>query len=159
MRLLFPKSLLTVLLVLISMNSWAVANKAADKADAKSLLESAQRAVGQVVKTAQANPQFKSESAKSKPFWDAMKQINLSLDKAQTGLTLKDDTFFSNLASARALAYQAEVAVSMNGGGDKALNTSMETLSGIITRLDESYSKDAVRARNNDKLTASDAAA
>ena len=150
------KMLTVALFVFMAMNSLAAEDTQANKINAKALLDNAQRAVGQVVRAAQANPQLKGGGSKSKPFWDAMKQINVSLDKAQTGLALKDDTFFNHLASARAQVYQAEVAISMTGGGDTALNSSMKTLSGVITRLDEGYSKDAVRARSDEKLTATE---
>lgn len=156
MRMPVFKLLAAVFLMFVFVNSSLAADTQAKKVNAKALLDSAQKAVGQVVRAAQSNSQLKGGGPKSKPFWDAMKEMNVSLDKAQTGLALKDNTFFNHLAAARAQLYQADVAISMNGGGDATLNSAMKTLTGVITRLDEGYSKDKVRARKDDKLTAAE---
>ena len=61
------------------------------RASASDLINNAQSAVGQVVRAAQSDPAFKPDSAASKPFWDAMKDLNQALDKAQTGLRAVSD--------------------------------------------------------------------
>ena len=127
---------------------------AESQADAAELLGQAQRAVGQVVRAAQAVPEFEPSRSEAKPFWSAMKQLNLSLDKAQTGLALKDDTFFTNLATARAEAIQADIAIGMGGaGGNAALADAMKLLSGLLTALDDNYSKEAARLKQGGSLT------
>ena len=99
MKIPFMNMTLIMLCFLFPSMGLADAHESAGQADASKLLSKSQRAVGQVVRAAQANPKMAVGNASSKPFWDAMKEVNEALDKAQTGLTLKDDTFFSNLAT------------------------------------------------------------
>ena len=81
--------------------------KEVQQANAGDLIRSAQRAVGVVVREAKNYATLSSADAKSKPFWDGMKDLNENLAKAETRLTLKDNTFFSSLASATAGFAQA----------------------------------------------------
>ena len=67
----------------------------------------AHRAVGQVVKTARTDAALDTASADAKPFWNAMKELNEALDRTDTGLTLRDETFFTNLAVSVAAVQQA----------------------------------------------------
>ena len=124
--------------------------------NASDLIKNAQRAVGQVVRTAQNDPALEQDEAKAKPFWDAMKDLNENLDKAQTGLSLKDNTFFSSLASASAGFAQADIGITMSGSSDQALGKEMNTLGGIITALNENYSKEAARLKQGGDLTATE---
>ena len=153
MQISFTKLVLLTLTLLVAAPLAAESHEASDQADAAALLNSAQRAVGQVVRAAQANPSLDAGKAEAKPFWDAMKQVNEALEKAQTGLSLKDDTFFTNLAAARAQVIQAEVALRMSGGGNEVLSSSMATLSGLVAKLDDNYSKEAARLKQGGDLT------
>ena len=123
------------------------------KGGAAELISGAQRSVGVVVRAAQSDPALQSGKAEAKPFWDAMKGLNESLDKAQTGLTLKDETFFSNLAVALAQSRQAEIAVTMNKSSNAELKKGMEKLSATLNRLNENYSKEAARLKQGGPLT------
>ncbi len=123
------------------------------QANASDLIKSAQRAVGQVVMAAQNDPSLKQGEAKAKPFWDAMKDLNENLEKSQTGLSLKDNTFFSSLASASSGFAQADIGVTMSGSSDQAIAGAMATLGGIITALGENYSKEAARLKQGGELT------
>ncbi len=147
------QSIITIGLMLFAANLLADSHEAAGQADAKALISHAQQAVGQAVRAAQADPQLDAGKSEAKPFWEAMKGVNESLDKAETGLSLQDQTFFSNLAAARAQVIQAEVAVTMNGGGSAAVQSSMKTLTALVTRLDDNFSKESVRAKQGGKLT------
>jgi len=129
---------------------------AADTANAADLIRAAQRVLGQVVKTAREDPILEPDGADAKPFWEAMKIANESLDKADTALTLEDDTFHSNLALAVAAVQQAEIALVMNGSENAALSSSMDDLANITTALDENYSKEAARLNGSEKLTRSE---
>lgn len=146
-------ALFAICLLLFTSIVMADSHEAAGQADARALIGHAQSAVGQVVRAAQSDPQLDAGKSEAKPFWEAMKGVNESLDKAETGLSLQDQTFFSNLASARALVIQAEVAVTMNGGGSAAVQSSMKTLSELVARLDDNFSKESVRAKQGNKLT------
>lgn len=124
------------------------------QANASDLIRESQRAVGQVVKTAREETALDPEAADAKPFWEAMKVLNESLDKADTGLTLKDETFFSSLAMSVAAVQQAEIALEMNESRSAALQGAMETLSGVVTTLNENYSKEAARLAQGGALSA-----
>ena len=123
------------------------------KANASDLIDSARRAVAVVVKAAKNDASLSSDIAKAKPFWDGMKDLNENLSKAETGLTLKDKTFFESLASASAGFAQAEIGIIMTGGSNKPLGEAMSTLSGILDTLNENYSKESARLKQGGELT------
>ncbi len=128
----------------------------AHQANASDLIKSAQRAVGQVVTAAQKDPALKQDEAKAKPFWDGMKDLNDNLEKAQTSLTLKSETFFRSLASASSSFAQADIGITMSGSKDQTVASAMKTLEGIITSLSENYSKEAARLKQGGELTATE---
>ena len=142
----------TVLMLLAGV----VEAQAAQQANASDLIRSAQRAVGEVVRVAKNYATLSSADAKSKPFWDGMKDLNENLAKAETGLALKDKTFFSSLASASAGFAQAKIALAMSGNSSQQLDKTMDTLSGILDTLNENYSKEAARLKQGGKLTAAE---
>ena len=150
----------TLLSVLVYVSMLLVGSSAsaqdAQQANAGDLIKSAQRAVAQVVNVAQNDPSLKQDEAKAKPFWDAMKDLNHNLERTQTGLTLKDNSFFTSLASARSNFAQADIGVTMSGSGDQAVAGAMGTLGGIITSLNENYSKEAARLKQGGELTATE---
>jgi hypothetical protein len=145
--------LLTAGLMAATANLVADSHEAAGEANAKALIGHAQSAVGQVVRAAQAEPKLDTGKSEAKPFWEAMKGLNESLYKAETGLSLQDQTFFSNVAAARAQVIQADVALTMNGGGSSTVQSSMKTLSELVTRLDDSFSLETARASHGDELS------
>lgn len=130
--------------------------KEVQQANAGDLIRSAQRAVGVVVREAKNYATLSSADAKSKPFWDGMKDLNENLAKAETGLALKDKTFFSSLASASAGFAQAKIGLVMSGNSSLSLDEAMDTLSGILNTLNENYSKEAARLKQGGKLTAAE---
>lgn len=129
---------------------------AQQQASAQDLVRSAQRAVGQVANAAQSDPALKPDSAKAKPFWDAMKELNEALHKAQTGLILKDSTFFSSLATVSALTKQAEVAYQMNNSSDPHVAQGVSALTGIVRTLDDNYSKESARLKQGGELSSAE---
>ena len=128
----------------------------ATTATAADLIGDAQRAVGQVVRAARDDAALDPEAADAKPFWSAMKELNEALDKAGTGLTLKDETFFSNLAVTGAAVRQAEIALDMNSVASPAVREPMNTLSDIVETLNQNYSKEASRLAQGGELTAAE---
>ena len=125
----------------------------AKQANASELIGSAQRAVGMVVRAARDDATLSSDNAKAKPFWDGMKDLNENLAKAETGLTLKDKTFFSSLASASAGFAQAKIGLIMSGNSSQKIDEAMGTLSAILDTLNQNYSKEAARLKQGGKLT------
>lgn len=125
----------------------------ANQANASELIRDAQRAVGIIVRTAKSVPALGLDEAKAKPFWDATKDLNENLAKAETGLTLKDNTFFSSLASANAAFAQAKIGLIMSGASNPSIDEPMELLSGIIKTLNQNFSKEAARLKQGGELT------
>jgi hypothetical protein len=141
-----------VVAVLMLLTS-VVEARGAKQANASDLISSAQRTVGVVVQVAKKDPALSSGKSKAKPFWDGMKDLNENLAKAETGLSLKDKTFFSSFASASAGFAQAKIGLVMSGSSNKQLNKAMGTLSGILNTLNQNYSKEAARLKQGGKLT------
>ena len=147
---------LTVLVTLAAFVVASVPGLAAEKggADAAELIRQAQRAVGQVVRGAQEEPKLPADDADAKPFWNAIKELNQALDRADTGLRLKDETFFSALATARAAVQQAEIAVEMNEVTNTAVREPLGVLGRVVGALDENFSMEASRLEQGGELTA-----
>ncbi len=133
-----------------------VAGKQSSTLNASELVGSAQRALGVVVRAAKKETALSLNSAKAKPFWDAMKDLNLNLAKAETGLTLKDNTFFSALASANAAYAQAKIGLIMTGTSNPSIDKPVHTLQGILDTLNANFSKEAARLKQGGKLTAAE---
>ena len=89
----FATSILVFLLCVSSTIVTAVEAPQRQKQNADQLIRTAQKAVAKLVKSARGEPKLDPGSADAKPFWEAMKQANESLSKAETGLALKDNTF------------------------------------------------------------------
>ncbi len=117
------------------------------------LLTSAQRALGQVVRSGKADPVLSADDSKTKPFWDGLRQANDNLSNAETSATLKSEKFTEQLATALAAVEQADIARIMNGGGSKVLANELEQLQKIVLRLNENYGPYASRLRAGGKLT------
>ncbi len=149
----FLTVLFTTVLMLLTGIVKAEGAQGAQQANALDLIGSAQRAVGVVVQAAKNDPVLRSSNAKAKPFWDGMKDLNENLMKAETGLTLKDKTFFGSLASASAGFAQAKIGLAMSGSNNQPLDKTMDTLSGILDTLNANYSKEAARLRQGGELT------
>tara|TARA_R110000850_G_scaffold60524_7_gene138841 strand:+ start:689 stop:1816 length:1128 start_codon:yes stop_codon:yes gene_type:complete len=118
-----------------------------------SLISSAQKAVGQLVNAAQADPALLPDSSKAKPFWEAMKVLNESLGRTQTGMMLKDETFFSNMASSSAMLAQAQVAVGMSGSADPKVAKGLKLLTILIRKMDENFCKESARLKQGGVLS------
>lgn len=130
-----------------------------DRANAAELLNSAQRALGQLVATAEQEGTFKGGDGKAKPFWDGLKTANDELDSARTSLTLKSDAFFNQIGMVLAAVEQADVARIMNGGGSSKLAEETERLQKIVLRLNENYGPYAHRTKKGGPLTKEEQAA
>ena len=61
----------------------------AGQADAYQLIDSARRALSQVVRAAESDRAVPPSDVKAKPFWNALKTLNDSLARAETSARLK----------------------------------------------------------------------
>ncbi len=126
---------------------------AAQKADAAKLIRAAHKAIATVVKTAQADKSLSPDKANTKPFWEAMRQANAALGKAETGLALKEKNFVKELAQVQASLQQANIALVMNDNTNKDLDGAMKTLGGIVSKLNEGYGMEQARKKQGGKLS------
>ena len=147
--------------VLFSFPVLTVATPAADKnsqQNASELIKSGQRAVAQIVKTARGDAILEPDKAETKPFWEAMQQARRSLQNAEQNLEKKDQMFFSALAETGAAIQQAEIALDMNDSKNTTLARQLQTLADIVQKLNDNYSKEAVRLNQGEQLTAAERA-
>src|SRR5207249_8357782 len=67
---------------------------AGKKADGKTLLDDANKALAAMIKAARADKGLDPKTPKNKPFWKATQKLSKQLDRAQKGLKAKSDDFF-----------------------------------------------------------------
>src|SRR5436309_806568 len=79
------------------------------KADAKTLLTDAKKALAAMIKEARADKGLDPKQPKNKPFWKSAHLIARSLKTAEKGLATKSDDFFKAIAAARAAEEQLKV--------------------------------------------------
>jgi hypothetical protein len=127
-----------------------------NQANAQQLLEKAQQSLAVVVAAAQKDQSMNLEVAKSKPFWDGLKDLNTNLDNSKRDLENKDNRFFASLSSAMAGYAQAEIALIMNGSENPGVANGMKTLGGILQTLNENFSKEAARLKQGGELSTSE---
>ena len=130
----------------------AAATAPAGQADAFQLIDSARRALSQVVRAAENDAAVPQGSAKAKPLWNALKTLNDSLARAETSGKLQSKEFFNEMASAVAAVDQAEIAMTMQPPG-KALTDEFARLATLVRALDENYSKEGARLKQGGELT------
>ena len=150
-------SLNAIMLMLLSMLvAGASIAQDANQANARDLLEKAQQSLAVVVAAAQKDPSLSLEVAKSKPFWDGLKDVNTNLDNSRRDLESQDNRFFASLSSATAGFVQAEIALIMTGSDNQGVTDAMSTLGGILQTLNENFSKEAARLKQGGELSASE---
>lgn len=147
-------------LVVIAFLSTALAASAgaqeAEQANAEQLLERAQQTLATVVAAARQDNSLNAEAAKSKPFWDGLKDVGNNIENSKRDLANQDNRFFSSLASTMAGYAQAEIALLMLGSDNQAVSAGMNTLGGILQTLNENFSKEAARLKEGGELTTSE---
>ena len=77
-------SVLGLCAALLAQMSQAASVGTASQADAATLISNAQRAIGQLVGSAEADKTLSNKTGKAKPFWDGLKTAHESLDRAST---------------------------------------------------------------------------
>ena len=124
--------------------------------DAAGLINSAKRALSQVVLAAQRDSALSVQRAEAKPFWDGLKDLSENLDKAASGLAAKDRSFFTGLAAAGSGFAQADVGLTMSGSSNAELAQAMTALQAILGALNENFSQEAARLKRGGELTESE---
>src|SRR5881275_954738 len=73
---------------------------AGKKADGKTLLDDANKALAAMIKAARADKGLDPKTPKNKPFWKSTQLLAKNLKLAQTGLQAKSNDFFKGIAEA-----------------------------------------------------------
>src|SRR5882672_4774656 len=79
------------------------------KADAKTLLNDANKALAAMIKAARADTGLDPKTPKNKPFWKSTQLIAKNLKMARTALAAKSNDFFKGIAEARQCEEQMKV--------------------------------------------------
>src|SRR6266513_93355 len=82
---------------------------AGEKADGKTLLDDANKALAAMIKAARADNGLDPKTPKNKPFWQSTQLIAKNLKIAKTGLNAKSNDFFKGVTGARQSEEQMKV--------------------------------------------------
>ncbi len=121
---------------------------------AADLVRQAERAGGYAVKRARASEdrRLSPKSADAKPFWQALQKLNVAVDKAERGLFLKDETFFSSLADATSAVEEAKVGLERSGARAPEVEQALEKAGRAVMAARENYTPEGRRAKAGGKL-------
>jgi len=130
----------------------------ARKADAKTLLNDANKALAAMIKAARADKGLDPKAPKNKPFWKSAQLVAKNLKLAQTGLHAKSNDFFKGIAEARQGEEQMKVDWQLTDSKNKKVIENGKILGNAIESLRTNYSKEAARKKQGGELTAKEKA-
>jgi hypothetical protein len=128
------------------------------KADAKTLLDDANRSLAAMIKAARADNGLDPKKPKNKPFWKSTQLIAKNLKMARTGLAAKSDDFFKGIAEARQGEEQLKVDWELTDSKNKQVIENGKKLGHAIALLRTDFSKEAARKKKGGELTAKEKA-
>jgi hypothetical protein len=128
------------------------------KADAKTLLDDASKALAAMIKAARADNGLDPKTPKNKPFWKSTQLIAKNLKMAKTGLTAKSNDFFKGIAEARQAEEQMKVDWELTDSKNKQVIENGNKLGHAIALLRTDFSKEAARKKKGGELTAKEKA-
>ena len=128
------------------------------KADAKTLLDDASKALAAMIKAARADSGLDPKTAKNKPFWKSTQLVAKNLKTAKSGLTAKSNDFFKGIAEARRAEEQIKVDWQLTDSKNKQVIDDSKKLGHAIALLRTNYSKEAARKKKGGDLTAKEKA-
>ena len=128
------------------------------KADAKTLLDDASKALAAMIKAARADGGLDPKTAKNKPFWKSTQLVAKNLKTAKSGLTAKSNDFFKGIAEARRAEEQMKVDWQLTDSKNKQVIDDGKKLGHAIALLRTNYSKEAARKKKGGELTAKEKA-
>lgn len=128
------------------------------KADAKTLVADARKALAAMVKAARADAGLNPKTPKNKPYWKSVHQVATQLDAAQKGLAAKNDDFFKAVTKARAAEEQMKIDWELTDSKNMAVIANGKKLGNAIELLRTKYSKEAARKKKGGQLTAEEKA-
>jgi hypothetical protein len=128
------------------------------KADAKTLLDDASKALAAMIKAARADNGLDPKTPKNKPFWKSTQLIAKNLKMAKTGLAAKSNDFFKGIAEARQAEEQMKVDWELTDSKNKQVIENGNKLGHAIALLRTDFSKEAARKKKGGELTAKEKA-
>jgi len=129
-----------------------------EKANAKTLLDDASKALAAMIKAARADNGLDPKTPKNKPFWKSTQLITKSLKMAKTGLAAKSNDFFKGIAKARQAEEQMKVDWELTDSKNKQVIENGKKLGHAIALLRTDFSKEAARKKKGGELTAKEKA-
>jgi hypothetical protein len=128
------------------------------KADAKTLLDDANKALAAMIKAARADDDLDPKQAENKPFWRSTQLIAKNLKLANTGLAAKSNDFFKGIAEACQAEDQMKVDWELTDSNNKQVLENGKKLGHAIALLRTDSSKEAARKKKGGELTAKEKA-
>ena len=129
-----------------------------EKANAKTLLDDANKALAAMIKAARADNGLDPKTSKNKPFWKSTQLIAKNLKMAKTGLAAKSNDFFKGIAEARQAEEQMKVDRELTDSKNKQVIENCKKLGHAIALLRTDFSKEAARKKKGGELTAKEKA-
>ena len=130
----------------------------ARKADAKTLLDDANKALAPMVKAARADKELDPKTPKNKPFWKPAQVVAKNLKLAQTGLQTKSNDFCKGIAEASRAEQQMKIGWQLTDSKNTKVIENGKILGNAIESLRTNYSKEAARKNQGGELTAKEKA-
>ena len=128
------------------------------KADTKTLLDSASKALAAMIKAARADKGLDPKTPKNKPFWKSTQLIAKNLKAAKTGLAAKSNDFFKGIAEARKAEEQMKIDWQLTDSKNGKVIENGKKLGHAIALLRTDFSKEAARKKKGGELTAKEKA-
>src|SRR5436189_3951540 len=128
------------------------------KANAKTLLDDANKALAAMIKAARADKGLDPKTPKNKPFWKSIQLFAKNLKIAKTGLVAKSNDFFKGIAVARQAEEQMKVDWELTDSKNKQVIENGKKLGHAIALLRTGFSKEAARKKKGGELTAKEKA-
>jgi hypothetical protein len=129
-----------------------------EKADAKTLLDDASKALAAMIKAARADQGLDPKTANNKPFWKSTQLMAKNSKLAKTGLDAKSNDFFKGIAEARNAEEQMKVDWQLTDSKNQKVIENGKILGHAIDSLRTNYSKEAARKEKGGELTAKEKA-
>ncbi len=128
------------------------------KADAKALLDDANKALAAMIKVARADTGLDPKTSKNKPFWKSTQLIAKNLKMAKAGLGAKSNDFFKGVAGARQAEEQMKVDWDLTDSKNSRVIENGKKLGHVIALLRTDFSKEGARKKKGGELTAKEKA-
>jgi hypothetical protein len=123
------------------------------QADAKTLLDDANKALAVMIKAARTDEELDPKTPKNKAFWKPAQVVAKNLKLAQTGLQTKSNDFFNGIAEANRAEQQMKIGLQLTDSKNTKLIENGKILGNAIEMLRTNYSKEAARKKQGGELT------